>query len=60
MERRDEQDRESEEKAHKSQVEYLKETIQELKDELERILSTPKKWSLLIKDLISYGCQVCV
>lgn len=44
MERRDEQDRESEEKAHKSQVEYLKETIQELKDELERILSTPKKW----------------
>lgn len=43
MEKRDEEERLREQKAHEDQVEYLKALNQDYKNELESILSTPKK-----------------
>ena len=41
--RRDEEERAREQKAHEDQVEYLKALNQDYKNELETLLSTPKK-----------------
>ena len=41
--RRDEEERQREQKAHEDQVQYLKDLNQDYKNELETLLSTPKK-----------------
>ena len=41
--KRDEEERQREQKAHEDQVEYLKALNQDFKNELEQLLSTPKK-----------------
>jgi dynein light intermediate chain len=41
--RRDEEERQREQKAHDDQVQYLKDLNQDYKNELETLLSTPKK-----------------
>ncbi len=41
--KRDEEERQREQKAHEDQVEYLKALNQDFKNELETLLSTPKK-----------------
>ena len=41
--KRDEDERQREQKAHEDQVEYLKALNQDYKNELETLLSTPKK-----------------
>ena len=43
MVRRDEEERQTEQKSHEDQVDYLKAVNQDYKNELEQILSTPKK-----------------
>lgn len=43
MIKRDEEERQREQKAHEDNVEYLKALNQDYKNELETILSTPKK-----------------
>ena len=41
--KRDEEERQREQKAHEDQVEYLKALNQDFKNELENLLSAPKK-----------------
>ena len=41
--KRDEDERQREQKAHEDQVQYLKDLNQDFKNELETLLSTPKK-----------------
>lgn len=43
MIKRDEEERQREQKAHEDNVEYLKALNQDYKNELETLLSTPKK-----------------